>query len=126
MVGGSPRLILSGRKAAPGTSGGITTPGTIAALSGALAVAVVTRLVGWPIPLHAVFSGGFAGSIFDSVLGAAVQERRWCPDCEAETERRIHSCGTSSVYRGGIRGCNNDVVNLMSTIAGAVVTWKIA
>jgi uncharacterized protein (TIGR00297 family) len=126
VLGGIPRAILSGRQVAPGTSGGITIQGTMAALTGALATALVTMTLGWPIPLYAVFAGGIAGSIVDSVLGAAIQERRWCTSCSSQTERRIHSCGTSSVYRGGIRGCDNDVVNLMSTIAGAVITWRIA
>ena len=126
VAGGTPIGILSGRPVAPGTSGGITIQGTMAALAGAFAAALATTLVGWPIPLHAVFAGGIAGSLVDSVLGASVQERRWCQSCGVQTERRIHSCGTSSVYRGGIRGCDNDVVNLMSTIAGAVITWRIA
>jgi uncharacterized protein (TIGR00297 family) len=126
VLGGKPRAILSGRQVAPGTSGGITMQGTMAALTGAFAAALLTTILRWPIPLHAVFVGGFAGSIFDSVLGATVQERRWCQNCNVQTERRTHSCGTSSVYRGGIRGCDNDVVNLMTTIAGAVITWRLA
>jgi uncharacterized protein (TIGR00297 family) len=126
VLGGTPRAILSGRQVAPGTSGGITMQGTMAALTGAFATALVTMILGWPIPLLAVFAGGIAGSLFDSVLGATVQERRWCQNCDAQTERRTHSCGTSTVYRGGIQGCDNDVVNLMSTIAGAVITWRIA
>ena len=125
VLGGTPIGILNGRQVAPGTSGGITIQGTMAALAGAFAAALVTTLLGWPIPLHAVFAGGIAGSIIDSVLGFSVQERRWCQSCGVQTERRIHSCGTSTVYRGGIRGCDNDVVNLMSTIAGAVITWRI-
>ena len=126
VLGGTPRAILSGRQVAPGTSGGITMQGTMAALTGAFTTALVTKIVGWPIPLHAVFAGGIAGSFFDSVFGATVQERRWCQNCDAQTERRVHSCGTSTVFRGGIQGCDNDVVNLMSTIAGAVITWRIA
>ena len=126
VLGGIPIGILNGRQVAPGTSGGITMQGTMAALTGAFAAALITVIMGWPVPLHAVFAGGIGGSIFDSVLGSAVQERRWCQNCGVHTERRVHSCGTSSVYRGGIRGCDNDVVNLMSTIAGAVITWRIA
>ena len=126
VLGGAPRAIVSGRQVAPGTSGGITIQGIMAALIGSFATALVTAILGWPIPMLAVFAGGIAGSLADSLLGATVQERRWCPGCETQTERHIHSCGTSTVHRGGRGGCDNDVVNLMSTIAGAVITWKIA
>lgn len=73
----------------------------------------------------AIAAGGVAGSLVDSLVGASVQERLWCPACDASTERRVHSCGTTSVHRGGIRGVDNDIVNLMSTLAGAVVTWTL-
>ena len=126
VLGGMPRSIFSWRQVAPGTSGGITTQGTLAAFGGAFAVVIVAAGVGWSIPGHAVFAGGVGGSVIDTILGANIQERRWCPDCQKQTERRIHSCGTSTVHRGGIRGCNNDVVNLVSTIAGAVITWTLS
>lgn len=125
VLGGTPKTIFGRREVAPGTSGAISLNGTFAALIGALAVGMVTAALGWPTPVLAVFAGGLAGSITDSALGATVQERRWCPGCDAPTERRSHSCGTTSVYRGGIVGCNNDVVNLAGTIAGAVVTWTL-
>lgn len=126
VLGGTPTTIFSRRQVAPGTSGAISFYGSLAAIIGALAVAIVTAALGWPVPLLAVFAGGLAGSVTDSVLGATVQERRWCPKCDAPTERRNHSCGTTSVHRGGIRGYNNDVVNFAGTIAGAVVTWTLS
>jgi len=67
VLGGIPIGILNGRQVAPGTSGGITMQGTMAALTGAFAAALITVIMGWPVPLHAVFAGGIGGSIFDSV-----------------------------------------------------------
>jgi uncharacterized membrane protein len=119
-------MILGGRQVAPGTSGGITTQGMLAALAGALAIVAVSAAVGWSIRWYAVFAGGLGGSLVDSILGASIQERRWCPDCETQTERHVHSCGTSTLHRGGIRGCDNDFVNLISTISGAVITWTLS
>jgi uncharacterized protein (TIGR00297 family) len=126
VAGGEPRSILSGRKVLPGTSGGITIAGTLAGFSGAIVTALLARLLDWPTPVHAVVLGGIAGSFVDSLLGATVQERRWCPSCSALTERRVHSCGTLTVQRGGIRGCDNDIVNLLSIMAGAAVTWTLS
>jgi uncharacterized protein (TIGR00297 family) len=126
VLGQSPRSIWNGELVVPGTSGGITIAGCITAYCASLLVAGVSGQVQWSTPWQAIFTGGLAGSAFDSLLGATIQERRWCTACDVATERRVHTCGNSSVDRGGVRGCNNDIVNLMSTIAGAVVTWSLA
>jgi uncharacterized protein (TIGR00297 family) len=126
VLGGTPRSMFTGREVAPGTSGGITIAGSIAALAAAILAAVVAGSVDWSTPALAIVTGGVAGSVIDSALGATVQERRWCPSCDASTERHVHSCGTTTVQRGGIRGFDNDLVNLSSTIAGAVITWILS
>jgi len=126
VLGGTPRSILNGRQVAPGTSGGITIAGSTAAIAAAILAASVAVSLDWSTPAPAIVLGGLAGSVIDSLLGATVQERRWCPSCQSLTERHVHSCGTTAVYRGGIRGCDNDIVNLLSTVAGAVVTWIIS
>lgn len=126
MLGGTPRLIVSGRRVAPGTSGGVTVPGSIAAIAGSLLAAFLVFRLDWAVPVYSVFAGGISGSLADSVIGATVQERRWCATCAVATERHAHSCGTPTVQRGGIRGFSNDIVNLVSTIAGATVTWILS
>jgi len=123
VLGGAPRLILSGRQVPPGTSGGVTLAGTASGIVAAVLVSLVVMLVDWETPLLAIIAGGVVGFIVDSVIGATIQERRWCETCSLDTERRIHRCGTQTVQRGGIRGVNNDAVNLAGTIAGAAVTW---
>ena len=126
VLGGTPRSILTARQVVPGTSGGITIAGSFATIVAAILAALVAASVDWSTPALAIVSGGIGGSAIDSLLGATVQERRWCPGCETATERRVHSCGTTAVHRGGIRGCDNDIVNLLSTVAGAVVTWTLS
>jgi uncharacterized protein (TIGR00297 family) len=126
VLGGTPRSILNGRQVVPGTSGGITIAGSTAAIAAAILAAIVAVSLDWSTPAPAIVLGGIAGSVIDSLLGATVQERRWCPSCQSLTERHIHLCGTTAVHRGGIRGCGNDIVNLLSTVAGAVVTWIIS
>lgn len=125
VLGGIPRLILGGRRVPPGTSGGVTLAGTAAGFVAAVLAAVVALLIDWETPPLAVIAGGVVGFVVDSVIGATVQERRWCEKCGLDTERRIHRCGTRTVQRGGIRGVDNDAVNLAGTIAGAAVTWTL-
>jgi uncharacterized protein (TIGR00297 family) len=122
----APRLITSGKQTSPGTSGGVTPLGTAAAAGGALALGLFHQLLQprhrptLQFPLIALISG-LAGSFFDSFLGATLQAMRYCPLCQKETERHLHSCGTSTLPLRGVSWLDNDGVNLLTTAFGALV-----
>jgi len=119
---GMPRSIIDGTPVATGTSGGVTALGFLAAAAGATFIALVVLLVGWPASAGAAaFVGGIGGALVDSILGASIQARRWCATCGSMTERRIHGCGRGTALRGGVRWLNNDGVNAVSTLAGALL-----
>lgn len=124
-IGGQPRSLLSGRRVAPGLSGGVTLIGSIAMVAGAALIAMGGRLMGFSTDATwSAFAGGVAGAVADSLLGVVVQERRRCPACGALTERRLHNCqpvGVETTVAGGIPRFDNDWVNLTSTMIGAVV-----
>jgi uncharacterized membrane protein len=66
--------------------------------------------------------GGVGGSLVDSLLGATVQAIYRCPRCEKETERYPrHTCGAETVPLRGWRWLNNDWVNTLASLAGALV-----
>lgn len=121
LFGGEPRSIVSGERVPAGTSGGITAAGLVAAAAGAAFIALAAWLVGFTVPIHAMVAAGVAGAVADSLIGATIQERRWCKACGAPTERNVHACGAATTYSGGIAGLDNDAVNLACSCVGAVV-----
>jgi uncharacterized protein (TIGR00297 family) len=116
-----PRSILTWRPVAPGTSGGVNLLGMLAMVAGAAFIAFGARALAIAVPVAAVVLGGFLGAIADSVVGATLQDRRWCDTCPKSTERMIHGCGTPTRHAGGITIVDNDLVNLIATFAGAAI-----
>jgi uncharacterized protein (TIGR00297 family) len=116
-----PVSILTFRAMEPGLSGGVSLLGTVATIAGALCVAVVASLLR-VAPLWPVAVAGVAGALLDSVVGASLQARHWCPTCSSECETPQHHCGTPTTLRRGVRWIQNDAVNLMATLCGAIVS----
>jgi uncharacterized protein (TIGR00297 family) len=121
LLGGAPRSLLTLRPVAPGTSGAVSVAGTLAMIAGASFIAILVQALSLPGALVIVTIGGTAGAIADSLLGATLQERRWCDVCALATERRVHDCGTVTSLAGGQAWLDNDAVNLLATLIGAAV-----
>lgn len=139
---GQPRLVTTLQPVEPGTSGGISFTGVLAALGGAALIGGLAALMqglGWVAgpagPMNALAQpanaligltatlGGLTGSLFDSWLGATVQAIYHCPACRKETERHpAHTCGTLTRHQRGWRWLDNDWVNALSALAGALMT----
>lgn len=99
VFGGTPRMITTFRRADPGTDGGISLTGTLA---GVVASAIVAAAGSWALGGDLLVfivscAGGIFGLLFDSLLGATVQQRGWI---------------------------NNDVVNFVST--GSAAAFALA
>lgn len=126
--GGVPRSVRSGRPLDAGMSGGVTAVGFAASAAGGLAVgAAGVPLLGGDLRLAALIAlAGFIAAFGDSLLGATLQARRWCPTCARPTERERHSCGASTVFRAGVPWMTNDTVNLLCTLLGASAAVALA
>jgi uncharacterized protein (TIGR00297 family) len=127
-----PRLITTGQHIEVGSSGGVSPLGTASSATGGL---IVGLLAGVLVPeLSFVVSllmgtlGGIAGSAFDSLLGATIQQIYYCENCQKETERKLHKCGHTTRSLRGWSWLNNDLVNLFASAVGglvALVVWQL-
>jgi uncharacterized membrane protein len=116
-----PRLITTGKVVPVGTSGGVSLLGTAVSLLGGLLIGVTAAVLlqNWALaPLGAI--GGLCGSLFDSLLGATAQQIYYCDVCQKETEKKVH-CGQTTRPFKGWRWMNNDLVNLLASLAGGLV-----
>ncbi|MGI8496594.1 MAG: DUF92 domain-containing protein [Gemmatimonadaceae bacterium] len=124
---GSPRLITTGERVLPGTSGGVTAAGFAGTALGAGATALLSIACGWGNRVAvAAAIGGVTGALADSLVGALWQERRRCESCDSPTEQRVHFCGVASVRAGGIGWLDNDAVNLGCGLVGAMAALLLS
>ena len=101
------RLVTTWRRVPPGRSGAVSVAGTAAGFAGAAMIALISSYLpaaAWgpalPADLTPVLVGGLVGLFADSFIGATVE--------------------------GRIPGINNETVNLIGSLAGAVTACLLA
>lgn len=121
-----PRHLLTGRPAQRGASGAVSLVGTLAAVGGALSVAVAA---GGVLPgrradraslMVSVALAGVAGAFADSLLGATVQASYRNPRTGGRTERPADEGRPNDLVRGW-EWVTNDTVNAACTATGAAL-----
>ena len=135
---GEPFLVSNGQRVPRGTSGAVSPTGILAALAGSGlvgAAAWLVSLAGWAPaggpPLYVQFLvitlGGVIGSFVDSFLGATFQAVFFCENCQKETERSpLHTCGTTTIRKRGLRWLDNDWVNTACTLSAGLAGMFLA
>lgn len=118
-----PRLITRPWvKVEPGTSGGVTPLGSLGGLLGSILLGLLVfgeTQVGLLtlrmscIPLIVML--GWLGEIIDSIVGATLQIKYYCPRCKVLTDKPVHRCGEATIHEGGLRIISNEATNLIAT-----------
>ena len=76
--------------------------------------------------MAAVGIAGFVGSFVDSLLGAGAQAVYRCSACGASPEVARHDgCPKKAERVGGVPGLDNDAVNWLATLTGALVAASL-
>ncbi|MFP4547717.1 MAG: DUF92 domain-containing protein [Fidelibacterota bacterium] len=125
LLGKNPRKITTFKRCLPGESGGVTIPGTLAAVFGAFSIGITGFLIADTVNVKILVMlvlAGLIGSLIDSILGATLQSQYKCITCYKITEKLIHCEAKTTLFKGR-PWINNDFVNLMCTLSGAGVVF---
>ncbi len=121
-----PRLVTSFKSVERGTNGAVTMLGLIGGAVGS--VAIVLSAMSWIGDSRlwiGVVLAGLLGSLADTVLGATVQAQYRCSVCGRTTEKTAH-CDTPTTLVRGYRWINNDAVNWMCAVTGAIAMLALS
>ena len=131
---GEPVLVTNPRRRVnKGAPGGVTFSGYVGVLSAILILWVSTTTLNrvnrfFDMNATTIFTlillAGVIGTTFDSFLGAVCQSRYSCKVCGKIVETKIH-CGENTLQVRGWKIVNNDVVNILNTLSGALVGYLV-
>lgn len=108
-----------------GISGGVSFIGIFASALGAFTIAYSASyfiFINTALSMVIITIAGFSGGIVDSIVGKHYQAKYICPECNSITEEKFH-CNSETNLIKGVLFINNDIVNLVTGITGAIAAY---
>lgn len=121
----NPRLIVSMKEVPKGTPGAVSPYGYLASILALSIFAAILSVCGKMRLIPGLYIAGLIGVTIDSILGGTIQAHYRCVVCGKETENPMH-CGRKAEKISGVEIINTHTVNLLSTLAGAVIASILA
>jgi uncharacterized protein (TIGR00297 family) len=105
-----------------GTSGAVSSLGTMAAIFGSMLIAFAGAFLFHLQLFHffIIFLFGFLGNVIDTLFGAFYQQVYYCTICRIETEKKVH-CQKAGKRIKGFHIVDNDMVNFLSGLMAALL-----
>jgi len=75
----------------------------------------------WKVFLF-IFFFGWLGEVVDSLVGATLQAKYFCPRCRTLTDKEVHVCGERARFNCGFKFIGNETTNIIATLAVAVLS----
>ena len=116
-------LLKPSKKCIKGESGGVTILGLTSSFVSILIIGIISMVLGvinTQYQIIAIIIGGYSGNLLDSIIGGTIQRIGKCTECGNMTENMTHHNKKVTITRGN-KNINNDVVNFISTIFGAII-----
>ncbi len=80
----------------------------------------------FPTLLYFLTFFGWMGEFLDSLVGATVQLKYYCPLCRVLTDKEVHICGTRTEYYSGLKCVGNESTNVIATSLVAALAFVTA
>ncbi|WP_042458392.1 DUF92 domain-containing protein [Neobacillus dielmonensis] len=121
-----PIFIRTMKPVEKGTSGAVSSLGSLSALAGSLLIAFMSY---WLFKLDilvslTIFVFGYIGNVIDTLIGAFFQQTYHCQVCGITTEKKVH-CTHPTAKIKGITFIDNDMVNFLSGLLASIAAMGI-
>jgi uncharacterized protein (TIGR00297 family) len=118
-----PRALFSMKRVPKGSSGAISTVGSLGGIAGAFLIGSLSIFYGYGFKWFPIIGLiGSLGNFMDSVLGATLEVQYLCERCGGIFDVKFH-CNSQAKFLRGFKWFGNNLVNFSSSLIGALIAF---